>query len=329
MTLVLTHLSPLGIAMAADSAITHVDARTGERVSDPGANVMKLFPVPHLRAGLSAWGNWSMGNNEDLDSWIRKFIADHSNEQDLSQFASTLATELNFRVVNKGPSRTMGIHVAGFVQTPDGDRPTFWHVHDGPSDMMNEAGTPIDPCRFNCNHDLTPSRLQNDFASGRIWWMRNGDNEPYMVLHEGLIGAIQNLNTKGMSPRWSSLDDIAKFLAFEIETVGQLYARLNVRPRVGGSIYYLTIDAIKGPSEPKKYTAQPSASESASPASAPKAGIGFGLGGAWGGSSGLMGSSARLPPPSGISQLHSFYDGGWHRSAPSSLGATGRPLWAD
>ena len=54
-TLVLTELSSLGIAMAANFAVTFMNPDTGLAFAEPNL-ARKLQEIPYLNAGISCWG---------------------------------------------------------------------------------------------------------------------------------------------------------------------------------------------------------------------------------------------------------------------------------
>src|SRR5689334_12177416 len=137
MTLVITHLSSLGIAMAADSALTTFDQRTSNRTSDANAGARKLIAVPRLHAAVAAWGRWTIGN-EGLDDWLDRFINDNEHISTLDLFAHQLADELRMCLPPGDGSLRIGVQVAGYVPVHDRLMPTFYHVHDGPSKFLAE-----------------------------------------------------------------------------------------------------------------------------------------------------------------------------------------------
>jgi len=79
MTLVLTELSLLGIAMAADSAVTTPSLTPNRQRIFPRVliGVTKLFPIHKLQAGVCAWGLGQI-SAIDTDVWLKNFIV--SNE---------------------------------------------------------------------------------------------------------------------------------------------------------------------------------------------------------------------------------------------------------
>ncbi len=123
MTLVLTEVSPLGVAMAADSALTWSNGR-----SFSGAQ--KLIPAVQVNAGFSIWGNFTVGNRY-ADEWLQAFISRNIRTGDgLWGIAQSLAQELN-RSFDHPITEMMGIHVAGYDTKDRVYGPAFYHVHNG------------------------------------------------------------------------------------------------------------------------------------------------------------------------------------------------------
>src|SRR5665213_500892 len=92
MTLILTELTPFGIAMAADSAVTFTHPTTGYSFVQPNA-AAKLQSIPSLNAGVSCWG---IGAIEDAptDEWLAAFILQNAQVPSIGAFAAALASAL-------------------------------------------------------------------------------------------------------------------------------------------------------------------------------------------------------------------------------------------
>ncbi len=61
MTLVLTEISPLGITMAANTAVTYTNTHTNLSHAQNNAAI-KLQTIPYLNAGISCWGMGSINS---------------------------------------------------------------------------------------------------------------------------------------------------------------------------------------------------------------------------------------------------------------------------
>jgi hypothetical protein len=100
MTLILTEISPWGIVMAADSAMsqkTGVNGRQQELRVLMGVN--KLRVIAKLKAGIAVWGQGLIEleheHTVDTDIWFRDFIqTQEPNYDSLNKFATLLQDEL-------------------------------------------------------------------------------------------------------------------------------------------------------------------------------------------------------------------------------------------
>ncbi len=242
MTLVLTELSSHGIAMAADSAVTHSHSQTGLSYVTPNT-ARKLQTIPHLNAGISCWGLGTISNTS-TDAWLENFINANSSISTLKDFANELANNLNSQVPpnTSGQSR-LGFHLAGFENFNGNHTPSFFHVHDGPSTTLQQRGINVNPNQFNPNHDILPNLFQQILSSGRGWITRNGDYQMYARIFQVLNSFFQQLQPLGiMIPNSQNLSDRAEYLVFQIRTMSEIYRLSNLIPGIGGGIHYLTIN---------------------------------------------------------------------------------------
>lgn len=236
MTLILTEITEFGIAMAADSAVTttyNIGRRRGHRVL---TGVKKLQPIHYLNAGVSCWGSGEI-EGIDTDIWLEDFVRTHNNISVLADFAIALQDELR-RVVGTIAQNSLGFHLAGFVEC-DGHRfPTFYHIHNGPSQYAS-INAHIDPLLFNANQDFPPEAC----PAGLFRITRNGDYQLYAELFE-VVENFFNSRVRPLGieiPHPLSLDSIAEYLRFQIKTVSEIYKLSNLVPGIGGPVTTLTI----------------------------------------------------------------------------------------
>jgi len=241
MTLVLTELSPLGIAMAADSAVTFTNTNTGIIFAEPNL-VKKLQPIPYLNAGISCWG---MGEIEGVstDKWIDNFINVNNTIKSLQDFVNQLAINLNLLLPqNTTGENRIGFHVAGYENCNGIATPSFYHVHDGPSTVLAQRNISINPNLVNANHDMPPDIFHQKLAKGLGWITRNGD----YFLYANIFGLLEDFFGKLIPlgiriPNSHNLNDRAEYLVFQIRTISEIYRLSNLIPGIGGRIYFLTI----------------------------------------------------------------------------------------
>lgn len=243
MTLILTELSPFGITMAADSAVTHTQIQTGLSYATPNA-AKKLQVIPYLNAGISCWGAGTIAGIS-TDQWLAEFINSSTSLTTLQSFANELARQLNtlFPTNNSGSSR-LGFHLAGFENYNGTSTPSFYHVHDGESTVLKRRGTTVNPQQFNANHDIPPPIFQQIIrTSSPPYVTRNGDYQLYAKIFRLLEQFFEQLQPLGIQiPHSQNLVDRAEYLVFQIRTVSELYRLSNLVPGIGGGIHYLTIN---------------------------------------------------------------------------------------
>ncbi len=187
MTLVLTEITDLGIAMSADSAVTEVASIGGTPYRRVLTGAVKLQPIPYLNAGISIWGEAIVPAGTariPADMWLHDFVRRHSAVGSLEEFAKQLEAELR-RSFGKRPGDTarLGFHLVGYTPTVEGPLPDFWHIHDGPSQIAPS----IDPTEFNACHDHPPER----FSRGREYLTHNGDYKFYHLFLKNIQGAYK------------------------------------------------------------------------------------------------------------------------------------------
>lgn len=242
MTLVLTELSPSGISMVADSAVTYTHTGTGLRHVFNNA-ALKLQAIPYLNAGISCWGMGTI-NGISTDKWLENFINTHTAIGSLKDFADELAKQLNAQIpTNPNPNNArLGFHLAGYESYQGFPTPSFYHIHEGASTTLQARGIIINQNQFNANHDVPPDVVHQIFAQGVSWITRNGD----YLLYANIFGLLENffkqLTPLGVIiPNTQNLSDRAEYLVFQIRTMSELYRLSNLIPGIGGGIHYLTI----------------------------------------------------------------------------------------
>ena len=254
MTLVLTEISHLGVAMAADSAVTF----SCGRMSRVYVGAQKLLQVPKVHAGISVWGKGQI-DEEDADMWLQDFI-DTCTDSSMSlwSLANCLADALNDAFGQVIDDR-MGIHVGGFDQR-DGIRgPAFYHVHNGHYHVaflngrveeIPDEDPPLREFRAHLDH---PPAMSSPTQIPHL--TRNGDFAVFALLYDSLSPLILSLkrSTGLVFPSPQSLASRGEYLRFWIKTMSEIYRLSNRRVRVlpqdvsagdagiGGPVTVLTI----------------------------------------------------------------------------------------
>jgi hypothetical protein len=250
MTLLLTDVSKLGVAMAADSAVTFGSGRVY-------VGAQKLLPAYSIDAGLSVWGRGDVAGT-DADEWLGRFIGSSIDPgASLWEVATLLADRLNHDFGGVIHER-MGVHVAGFDQR-DGTRgPAFYHVHNGHYKVRFSGGRIVEvpgeqpPIREFRAHDDRPPRVYTD---DDLHLTSNGDFGilAYLLLKmQPILGDVTSI--AGLAfPYPRTLTTRGEYLRFWIHVVKEVYRLSDARPgapiqpptvgdaSIGGPISVLTI----------------------------------------------------------------------------------------
>lgn len=269
MTLILTELSRMGIAMAADSALTvplrQPDGTIGDKVY---YGARKLFPVPNLTAGISYWGwgdvpqpgaKWEDKEKlERTELWLPKFLEYNKDRyQTVSDLAILLEKELRLRIppinIAHYPFGDGGVHLAGYESIEDKIIPVFWHIHNGFSQQFKTQK--LDLHVVNANNDVPLVPSDDNVADidgmsineGKVEGItRNGDIEDYVALYEVLFKPSSPFSrlvgSTGLTfPFLETLADRVNLLEFQIQTIAGLYRFSKEGQGIGGPISKLTI----------------------------------------------------------------------------------------
>ena len=134
MTLVITHVSPWGIVMGADSALTE----TWQGKQTVLTDAPKLQPLEKWMGGASFYGQATIAGKYTWQ-WLPEVIEYHQHIDSLTDFADALSHNLNGSVTTN--DQILGFHLAGFVDTEDGLYPQVFHVHNSHPEYPKNTST--------------------------------------------------------------------------------------------------------------------------------------------------------------------------------------------
>jgi len=257
MTLILTWLFHEGIIMGADSAVTQTipsPSGTGERRVLTGYR--KVHKIPKINAGISCWGKGNVGEYR-TDIWLPDYITSRESEYDsIHSFALLLQDELRDLIPEiTAPEDTIeyrygnrGFHLAGYTEYGGNQVPTFYHIHNGQSEIYPE----INPRIINANHDLPPQEVLDIFSKNMAPHVRNGDFMFYAIIFNTLSALFDQFYKKirigdtpfvfPNIPKFEEpLEGYSEFVRFWIRLVRDVYALSNVPEIIGGNISILSI----------------------------------------------------------------------------------------
>ena len=265
MSLILTELSKVGIAMVTDSAISML---VNGRISTVDQQEWrKLLKVQRIGAAISYWGSIGYITKERFDTWLERQIQ-NGHYEDLPSFADYLAAEMNKACGGKPlpNGQPAGIHVAGFHEWRDGvRRPTFYHIHNGHGHVRFEQKVATvdgknvlletnrsdewSPRELFARHNDFPPENEDPAVCANIldttgYMTRNGDYGPFVIISIGLAQICGTLNTiPGVSvPREpGALGPRIGFMKVMMETVINIYQCSSMSKIIGGKVMTLGI----------------------------------------------------------------------------------------
>ena len=240
MTLIITELSHLGIIMVGETAQTVECLAPNHTIQERSfVGLVKVIPVPELRAGLSYWGWAKIPPQESkdgiyMDWWLQNLASQRANEYNsIEALAKLLEKELR-EIIPKITDEQLeefhwgngGIHLAGFVKTNGNDLPCFWSIHNGFSQSNNE----LDPHIVNAHYDVPPQKFDEGTAI-----FRNGDIDVYSQFFDShLTNYLQEVQAKfGIVIPYPDLNSRAEFWAAQIKFISALYEASGYLGRQG------------------------------------------------------------------------------------------------
>jgi len=216
MTLLLTHVTSLGIVFAADRAIVTQDIN-GSILNFLGFK-QKIFQLPHLKAGIGYFGQ-AVVNDVPLDVWLREFIKTQDRSASLFDFASALKNRLE----NEQRRRLFGtgFHICGYSdKSPLGREFYFLKNYDTLSDLWANNLTKTYELR-----DHLPAYLPSPPPSG--FWavdLHNGTLSKYNEIMKTKFAALPVQRGQSRMPKFAtSISTYERYVANIFEQVIRQY----------------------------------------------------------------------------------------------------------
>jgi hypothetical protein len=234
-------MSRLGIAMAADTALTERlprdpnDPRTVERVRVLTGS-RKLFAIPHLRAGLAVWGLGRLPGGVATQFWVEDFIEKNADQIKLSDLVDELRTILESTLGGEELPGMLGFHVAGYISVQDSLVPAFIEVRN--ADPPYREGGPQHP--FEVYPNLQESLV--DVSQGpRVW--TGGDLRLYNAIAPAIERALSSVRLENdRSVPDASLWAHREYLASMIRLASDLHGTAGVWRTIGADVSTLSIE---------------------------------------------------------------------------------------
>ncbi len=171
MSLIISYINKFGIIIASDSNLTDDNGNTGFG--------QKVFPIPHLNAGLAHSGCYRI-NGQRIDDWMNEFINGSAFVTNtLQEFTHQLCETLNKVMRDDEISVISIIHICGYPTTDYQSDLEHWHISNCTLDPKNGNYLGPNPefhfeCDFNSrdnkDHRNDLINLDND-SLGNIYYI--------------------------------------------------------------------------------------------------------------------------------------------------------------
>jgi hypothetical protein len=242
MTLIITEITPFGIAMVADSAYNFREMTPSGTIHQrvlQGAK--KLQYIPYLNAGVSMWGAGrirSITGEVFADIWMEDFIRRYEGIAVLGDFADALREELEKSMGEE--KRPLGFHLAGYEELRGQRWPAFYHVRNCEGSYTDlEIHEYITGKEY--GHDLQPDEMVET-----VWY--NGDYGLYKNLRAGVEKGLERVNTlTGFDVPYPSLEGRIRYLAAWVKFISDLYEASKLPREIGGEVDCLGITTSERP----------------------------------------------------------------------------------
>ena len=218
MTLLLTAVTPEGIVLGADSALTFTS--DDDELSLVGFN--KIVPMPRLHMGISVAGAAQVnpdGQDRWISSWLRSFTQEQSQAESFSSFCDEFVESLNGL---PGDPDLSVFHCAAWAVAEDANGSC--HVVPRAAEVSNEFG-----------NFVWRSMLPEEFTQDVITWRDGKRDDDYPVrfissgLPRGFADWIAQVGTPGFSELIGArlpdpeITSIAEYVRFLIRMVAELH----------------------------------------------------------------------------------------------------------
>lgn len=238
MTLIITEVSPYGIVMAADSALTIT--RAGE--TTVLTNCIKLLPIESIRGGISFWGLGFI-ENRYTHLWLRDLV-DMFRGQNITiheianRLTDTLNEVLNPKLAND--DQLLGFHLAGFTKIKGKLMPDVYHI----TNAYQRGDTSYRLKEFRGQHELIAEEYFNRLFRGKknepaklIFWLRNGDWQFYSIWLEKMESLLDLYwrRQRNIQIPQANLESREEYVRFQIQTIINLYKISSAEYKIVGA----------------------------------------------------------------------------------------------
>lgn len=247
MTLIVSEVSRLGIAMAADSAetsghncrwnLTHPQpaVRTGAE---------KIAAIESCRTAIAGWGVAHLGKDQmPTDLFLQDFACDVPRGLGLAKIGERLADRVN-KLGGPRACGDGGFHVAGYAHDDGCSYPAIYHVYPDSAGVM-QLHFDWPNKHWDGYENSRPEGWRQALDKGSIGWLFNGSIKTYKRLSKEIYRIYEDVKTRpatGHPP--SSLSELGvrgRLLRLIVANVCDLYALAGQHPTISKPVSWLTI----------------------------------------------------------------------------------------
>jgi hypothetical protein len=191
----------------------------------------KNFKIPYLKAGIGYFGLAEIpkkGNNIPMRDWLKGFIDNNTNIQDLQTFASVLEKKLNSDIPLQYRTKyKSGFHLAGYnsMQLPE-----FWfirNIQENGMDIFN--GGKYEANEYFLKRDAVnlgyDGKDPHSARTGIIQIYRNGDIRAHATAWGNIDEAFMKLLTEPEFKKLKSIQDYEEWIKFKMEIISYFYEK--------------------------------------------------------------------------------------------------------
>lgn len=258
MSILLSAYYPEGIVFVADKNATITPLGSGSRYVEPTATKVLAWPYEKAIVGFVGWGR--LGGRLKVDEWMRIFIAETREFDDIDELAGKLRDRVQEDFDKDHPLSTdvskkhLVIHLGGFANRGGIQTPVMYHIWNH-GNIDPQTGYPPAEKNFGKSNDIerdfkeeqNPDNypagvrdwLEDKIRGGEYQWYNNGANLAafntfkHVIWHS--LGALQGA---GFAPDSAGLDQRVAFCKMAVEVFGSFFT--NYFPpderKVGGGV---------------------------------------------------------------------------------------------
>lgn len=245
MSILLSSYYAEGMVFVADKNATLTQIPSGRKHVEPTAT--KVLAWPHQKAIVGFVGLGRLAGNLTMDEWMRIFIAETRELDDIDKIAHRLRDRIQEDFDKDYPQSTgiqnnhLVIHLGGFAVRADIQTPVMYHIWNH-GDIDPRTGYPPAERSFRISEDIERNfkdqSKPSDYPAGvRSWlhnkinrdgeyqWYNNGaDLAAFNTFKSVIWHSLKALQQAGFAPNSSGLSQRIAFCKMAVEVFGSFFS---------------------------------------------------------------------------------------------------------